>query len=207
MSNKELWEQRHKNSFGRFNRVTEFARFVYYNFLKDKKGKLLDLGCGKGADSIFFHYKGFNVTAIDYSSEAINQFNELQNMKNLFITSFVRDIREEFAFEDDCFDFVYSRLGLDYLNDIELKKIVLEIKKVLKSEGLLIFEIKSVNDIKYGKGKEIEKDMFEDEEGYARHFFSQDHIKEILNDFEIIFIDEKKLDNGNCYLDVIAKKK
>ena len=57
MLDKEHWESRHRESIGRYNRVTEFARFCYYNFLKEKKGELLDLCCGKGADSIFFHNK------------------------------------------------------------------------------------------------------------------------------------------------------
>ncbi|MBU0756768.1 MAG: class I SAM-dependent methyltransferase [Nanoarchaeota archaeon] len=207
MGNKELWEQRHKNSIGRYNRVTDFARFCYDNFLKNKKGKLLDLGCGKGSDSIFFHFKDFAVTAVDYSSEAIKQFNFQQNKNNLFITSLVKDMAEGFSFEDSSFDIVYSRLGLDYLTDEDTKKVFSEIKRILKSEGYFLFQVKSNNDQKHGQGKEIEKDMYEDEDGYARHFISQDYAKELLDGFEIIFMDEKKIANGNAYLDVIAKKK
>ena len=34
-----------------------------------KNGKVLDLGCGSGRDSLFFKTLGYNVTAIDGSAE------------------------------------------------------------------------------------------------------------------------------------------
>src|SRR3989344_8267783 len=138
MLNKDHWEKKHTESEGRYNRVTEYAKFCYYNFMKGRKGKLLDLCCGKGADAIFFHNKGLKVTAVDYSSEAIRQFNETQKRYELFLTSLVKDVSEPLPFENDSFDFVYVRAGLYYFTDEELKKILSEINRVLKSEGLLM---------------------------------------------------------------------
>ncbi|MBN1503359.1 class I SAM-dependent methyltransferase [Candidatus Woesearchaeota archaeon] len=203
---KEIWDNRHRKSIGRYNRITEFANFCFLNYLKGKQGKLLDLACGKGADSVFLHENGFTVTAIDYSSEAINQFNYIQRKKGVFITSLVRDIQEKLPFETDSFDYVFSRIGLGYFDDKTTKKIFSEIKRVLKSEGLLMFQVKSVNDRVYGSGKELEKDVYE-LSGYIRHFFSEDYARKLLKDFNIIYLEEKKLDNGNAYLDVIAEKK
>jgi SAM-dependent methyltransferase len=207
MNNKELWEERHKKTFNRFNRITDFARFCYEHFLYNKKGKLLDLGCGKGADSIYFHYKGFNVSAVDYSTEAISQFNFIQNQKRLFITSLVKDMTEPFSFEESSFDIIYSRLGVNYFDSETTKKLFSEIKRILKSEGLLLFQVKSSNDSSNGKGKKIEENVYEDDEGYMRHFFSQEYAKELLEGFEILFLDERKAESGNAYLDVVAKKK
>jgi ubiquinone/menaquinone biosynthesis C-methylase UbiE len=204
---KEFWEKRHKESVGRYNRVTDFARFCYYNFLKEKKGKLLDLCCGKGADSIFYHNKGFNVTSLDYSSEAIKQFNETQNRYNIFIANLVHDISKKLPFEDSSFDYVYIRLGLHYFTDKELKNILSKIKRVLKSEGLLMFQVKSTSDKDYGKGKEIEKDMYEDETGYVRHFFSKEYAESLLEEFNIVMIEERKIPNGSAYLEVVVEKK
>ncbi|MBD3204032.1 methyltransferase domain-containing protein [Candidatus Woesearchaeota archaeon] len=204
--NKKLWEIRHQNSRGRFNRVTEFAKFSYEHFLKSKKGTLLDLGCGKGADSIFFYENGFEVSCIDFSQEAIKQFNEIQNRKGVFITALVRDISERFPFEKESFDVVYSRLGLHNLKDEDLKNVFSEIKRVLKNNGILLLQTKSVNDKKYGRGNEIEDNIFKDELGFTRHFFSKEEIKDYLKDFLLIFLDEKKIDNGNAYLEICAQK-
>jgi ubiquinone/menaquinone biosynthesis C-methylase UbiE len=205
---KEHWEKKHKESEGRYNRVTDFARLSYYNFMKNKKkASVLDLCSGKGADSIFFHNKGLKVTSVDYSNEAIRQFNETQKRYEIFISSFVKDITEPLPFGDENFDYVYTRLGLYYFTDEELKKILPEIRRVLKSEGLLIFQVKSTNDKEYGKGKEIEKDMFEDETGYVRHYFSKEYTEELLKEFTIVMIEERKAENGGAYLEVVAEKK
>ncbi len=205
MLDKEQWEVRHRESKGRYNSVTQFAHLCVENFIK-KKGKLLDLCCGKGADSIFFHKKGLKVSAIDYSKEAINQFNDIQQINNVFITALVKDILEELPFEDESFDYVYSRLGLHYFTDKETKNIISEVKRVLKSEGLIMFQVKSTSDKNYGKGKEVEKDMYEDD-GYVRHFFSKEYAEDILDDFNLILNEERILDNGSAYLEVIAEKK
>jgi len=171
-----------------------------------KRAKVLDLCCGKGADSIFFHNKEMNVTALDYSSEAIKQFNDIQKRYEIFLTSMVMDISEEFPYENESFDFVYSRLGLHYFTDKVTRKVISEIKRVLKSEGLLMFQVKSINDKEYGKGKEIEKDMF-DEDGYIRHFFSKEYAESLLEGFNIIMMEERAIPNKSTYLEVIAEKK
>ena len=205
MLDKEHWEIKHKESYGKYHRVTDFARFCFYNFMKDKKGKVLDLCCGKGADAVFFYNKGFNVTAIDYSAEAIAQFNEKQKEYDVFISNLVKDISEGLPFEDNSFDYVYVRLGLHYFKDEKLREVVDEIKRVLKNSGKLMFQVKSTADKEYGKGEEIETDMYQDESGYIRHFFSKDYAVSILDGFNVIVNEERIIHNGSAYLEVIAQ--
>jgi len=205
-----MWEQRHKKSGLRFNRVTQFAKDIYYRYLKDQKGKMLDLGCGKGADSMFFHYKGFQVTALDFSQNAISTFNQIQQEKGLFISALVKDFTEELIYEDESFDVVYSRISLNYFTDEVTRGIFAEMRRVLKSEGLLIFQVKSVSDKDYGQGTQVDDDVFEKDDvpGYKRHFFSQAYVENLLSgDYEIVVLQELNIPNGNAYLNVIAKKK
>ena len=210
MNSKEMWEQRHKKTGFRFNKVTQFAKDIYYRYLKDRKGKLLELGCGKGADSMFFHYKGFQVSALDFSKNAISTFNQIQQEKGLFISALVKDFTEKLSYEDEYFDVVYSRISLNYFTDEITKNIFSEIERVLKSEGLFIFQVKSTKDKDYGQGTQVDDDVFEDEEieGYQRHFFSEEYVKELLHpQYKIIVIQELNIPNGNAYLNVVAKKK
>lgn len=70
-----------------------------------KRDKILDLGCGESRDASFLLNEGYNVTAIDYSNEAINKCNELTN--NKYQESFKQlDIFKDLL--DDKFKFIYS---------------------------------------------------------------------------------------------------
>lgn len=55
------------------------------NFLKkyncQEKDLILDLGCGEGRDAIFLLNEGYNVLAVDYSTNVILKCNELSNAK------------------------------------------------------------------------------------------------------------------------------
>ena len=53
------------------------------NYLNDK---ILDLGCGEGRDSIYLLDKGYNLLAVDYSTNVINKCNFLS--KNKYINNF-----------------------------------------------------------------------------------------------------------------------
>jgi len=151
--------------------------------------------------------KSIDAIGIDYSSEAIKQFNDIQKKYDIFVASLVQDITKGLSFEDETYDFVYARLSLHYFKDKQLRKIIADIKRVLKNEGLLMFQVKSTSSKEHGVGKEIEKDMFEDETGYTRHLFSKEYAEAILEGFNIVMIEERKIPNGNAYLEVIAEKK
>lgn len=63
----------------------------FFKFYKPK-GKLIDLGCGQGRDSIPLARLGYKVTGIDNSKYGINQMIEKSNHENLKITGLVGDV-------------------------------------------------------------------------------------------------------------------
>lgn len=67
--------------------------------------KILDLGCGEGRDAIFLLDKGYNLLAVDYSTNVINKCNFLS--KNKYINNFKQfDILEDTL--EDKFNYIYS---------------------------------------------------------------------------------------------------
>ena len=60
-----------------------FAKFTYAK-IKNKKGKILDIGCGNGRDSFFFNKKGYDVTGIDISQKAIQKNSKKKKKKISF---------------------------------------------------------------------------------------------------------------------------
>lgn len=69
-----------------------------------KNGKVLDLGCGQGRDSIPLARLGFEVSGIDNSKVGIEQMNQIAKAENLKLKGKIADI---FEFDDfDGYDFV-----------------------------------------------------------------------------------------------------
>ena len=63
----------------------------------EKKGRLIDVGCGQGRDAIPLARLGYKVTGIDFSKVGINQMIEKSKREGLDITGLVGDI---YTFDD-----------------------------------------------------------------------------------------------------------
>lgn len=161
--------------------ANNFAKRVYV-FLKDKKlSTILDLGSGNGKDSIYFSKKGYNVTALDFSQEALSSIK-----KRAPEVECIKKDLTKINFKDNSFDVIYAHLSLHYFDDKTTKKIFGKIFKILKPNGYLFVKCKSTDDALYGLGEKIGPDMYEKK--HIRHFFSKEYMKEILSDFKIIKI-------------------
>ncbi len=96
-------------------------------------GKILDLGCGQGRDSIPLARLGFDVTGIDNSKVGIEQMNQIAKTENLKLNGIIADIFEfdnfavyDFVLLDSMFHFAKN----DRKKETEfIKRIVSKIKK------------------------------------------------------------------------------
>lgn len=96
-------------------------------------GELLELGCGTGYDSNYLARRGFNVTAIDISEDAIQISKE--NNKNLDIKFVVGDFFTDIP--DNQYDIVYDRGFLhNYKN--RLSDIFEKLNDVMSENGKFI---------------------------------------------------------------------
>jgi ubiquinone/menaquinone biosynthesis C-methylase UbiE len=202
---KQHWNELHKqgNIDHYSNRPTKFAEEVLR--IAKPFSKFLELGCGTGNDAVAFARVGHTVLAIDFSEVAITK--NIERFKDVSNLAFeVLDISQSLKLEDNQFDVVYARLSLHYFSDEITKKAFQEIHRILKPNGLLCFICKSVKDPLYGKGEEIERDMFE-YKGHMRHFFSEEYAKECLDNFRIEKIEsgaELFYGNESAFVKVIA---
>ena len=181
MSEEEYWKTKWDNR--ELEEANDFARRSFSQ-IKDKDFKtLLDLGCGDGRDSLFFASEGLNVTSVDFSESGIKKLNELSKENGLNINAIQTDIRK-INFPDNSFDVIYAHLSLHYFDDEITTQIFEKLSRILKKDGLIFIKCKSVEDALYGKGEEIEKDMYK--KGHIRHFFSEEYMKEKLRNFKIL---------------------
>lgn len=151
---------------------------------------ILEIGCGLGTDAMHFSLAGYTVVATDVSEVVIASLQEKNKTSTAQFQ--VLDISQRTGFEDGTFDVIYARLSLHYFTDIVTKQMFKELHRILKPGGYLCFVCKSTKDDLYGKGIEIERDMFENNE-HVRHFFSEAYVRECLADaFTIVKLESSK---------------
>lgn len=119
---------------------------------------LVELGCGNGRDSLYFAKKGLSVTGIDASEVAIN---ELQKKNLLDNCIFICDdfVSAESIYQIQ-YDYCYSRFTLHAINAHQETQILKKAYDMLKENGYLFIEARSVNDKKYGAGQAVERNAF-----------------------------------------------
>ncbi|MBI2009339.1 class I SAM-dependent methyltransferase [Candidatus Saccharibacteria bacterium] len=173
-----------------------------------KRSKILELGCGVGGDAVFFTDKGHKVIATDVSDVVVEQ--NKRHFANTDVKFSVLDMRKPLPYKPESFDVVYVNLSLHYYSHDKTRKIVKEVAKVLKPDGIFAFACKSVDDFHYGKGDEVEKDVFVSEKGRVRHLFSIPYTRELLEGmFDIGYLDmveEEYNGQRSNILRCIAKK-
>ena len=146
-------------------------------------GKCLDLGCGIGQYSKKLMGYGYDVVSADISDIALNKVRDFnKNVVKL-------DMRNDLPFQNSEFDIVFANLSIHYFSDADTKKLLLEIKRILKENGLFIGSVNGIQGLKVIK----------------------DEAKEIeyLSIFKVLKIDEKEIKRFNHkknYITFIAEK-
>jgi ubiquinone/menaquinone biosynthesis C-methylase UbiE len=103
-----------------------------FTSLKGSHGRLLEVGCGIGVDSIQLARCGFDVTAVDLTESAIRVARQFAERRGVDV-DFVVGNAEGLDFPDASFDAVYSFGVLHHTPDIE--SAVAEVRRVLRPGG------------------------------------------------------------------------
>lgn len=91
-------------------------------------GKILDLGCGSGRDSLYFKQQGYSVTAVDGSVEMCRQTEKNIGQTVLHMTF------EEIDFDSE-FDGIWACASLLHVPSDEIVSVMTRIEKALKPSG------------------------------------------------------------------------
>ena len=160
-------------------------------YIKLLNGKeVLDLGVGKGYNSVLLSNFGFNVTGVDISKEYLKYIEENFDCSNLTLIN--KDVRE-FEIEKNKYDLILFSNVLHFIPKEDFLKIIKKIKENLKEDGLIYISVFSKED----PSSKLNKDF---KENTCISYFSKEEILDIFSDFTTILIsDEYSLDlvHGN----------
>lgn len=118
-----------------------FERYLSYG------ARILDLGCGSGRDSLYFHRRGYDVVAVDPSNAMCKKTRTIVDIPVITLGA------EDLAFNEE-FDGVWACASLLH---IPLERIEFALKAIfssLKDKGILYCSWK------YGGGERIENGRF-----------------------------------------------
>ena len=153
---------------------------------------IIDLGCGRGNDTLYLIEKGKEVIPCDFSEIAIEKikksFPQIKNV-NCF------DMTKGLPFEENYTDLIICDLSLHYFTEITTKKILDEISRVLTPNGKLLFRVNSINDVNHGAGQgiEVENHLYETADGTLKRFFDENDIKSNFKNWIILYVKEEKM--------------
>lgn len=186
----EEYDEETKDFWTRFP-VTIIENF--YNHIDGSK-KILDLGSGPGRDGLILKNKGLNVVCLDASIKMVDFCKE----KGLeAIQGDLLDI----PFEDNFFDGVWSYTSLLHIKKDQIDKAILEIKRVVKTNGVIGIGLIEGEGELYRESSGVNKPRW-----FA--FYTKNELEEIFekHNLEIIYF-EDFTPSSKKYLNYILRNK
>ncbi len=144
--------------------------------------RLLELGCGPGADAARLDADGFRVVAADLSPRSLGRAAERLGTGALLRV----DHGCPLPFRDGAFDVVVASLTLHYFTRAVTRVAFEEVRRVLRPGGVLLFRVNATDDIEHGAldGVEVERNVRTDpHEHYSslKRFFDEPDLLEVLD--------------------------
>lgn len=202
-----IWENEHKRPeflptleyIEPSSGVRKFVSFLNKVKFKPPK-KVVDVGCGKGRNTIYLAGLGYDVYGLDYIQYAINYTRKSAKKNNLLskIHLYTQDLGKKWPFQDNFFDLAvdcFSSIDIEIKGDRERYRD--ELFRTLKYGGYTLIMVVSVND-------EIEKEFLKNSPGTEKNTtiwpgtgkFQKDYdekeLRKFYEKFRIIDIKENK---------------
>lgn len=124
-----------KGNYEQFNMLSLIERFLGESNLEPSQSSALDIGCGTGGLACYLASRGFNVTAIDISTSAINEAKKQAASRGLKINFQVADLCRE-QLPQNTFDIITDNHFLHCIVFSDERQAVLQnIRQALKPHG------------------------------------------------------------------------
>lgn len=182
-----------------FHKLSQYQINKFVSMLP-KKAKVLDAGCGCGRDAEYFKEYGLDVTAID---AAKNMLEEAK--KRVKDVEFKKMNMMKTEFKNETFDGIWAAASLVHNEKNDIPKVLEELKRVLKKEGILYVSVKE------GDGEEIKKEEKYNNEPLPFFYYTLPEIEELIRQasFKILhcgFTKDLLKRKDTRWIDVYCKK-
>jgi len=170
--------------------LSEVAKFAAHILERTGAYSVLCPGCGTGECSAYLARRGFRVTAYDVSARTCVRVTRTAELLGVSVECFTDDVimpRRELRH----FDAVFSHNVLHQIRASQRRPLLRHFHRALRSGGILIVSVLSMEDERYGFGRELEEDTFDTGTGEGIHFYSAPELHAELSEFfEVTQIEE-----------------
>jgi ubiquinone/menaquinone biosynthesis C-methylase UbiE len=145
--------------------------------------RLLDLGCGTGADVVRLVEAGFDVTGLDFSRVALERARARVGERAKLVAA---DLAAGLPFADESFDAVMANVALHMFPDRITRRVFNDVWRVTRPRGLFVFHVNATEDRELRERRrpvvrEIEPNYVLEQAGQTVRFFSRDYLVELLS--------------------------
>lgn len=205
------WDEKFRSrAWGRYP-PEDLVRFMGRRFRSATKRavRVLEVGCGPGANAWFLHREGFAVHGIDVSPSAIALAKARLETENAGIPSPPPDLRvgnfSQLPWPDQTFDVVIDIFALYANTTPVITQALAEIARVLKPSGWVYSKLWGTQTTGFGEGIALEPATFDAiphgpcANMGVTHFFTQESALQIFGaHFEPVAIDRIQRDDASA---------
>ncbi|MDI3507704.1 class I SAM-dependent methyltransferase [Methanoculleus receptaculi] len=138
---------------------------------------VLELGCGNGKTLAALAQRSLHVIAVEISREALLL---ARRHPATAAAGFVLADARHLPFRDGVFDMVFLVHLAGHLPARDRLTLASEVRRVLAAGGALIFRAFSIEDMRAGKGVEVEPKTFRRGSGIITHYFTETEALELF---------------------------
>jgi ubiquinone/menaquinone biosynthesis C-methylase UbiE len=152
--------------------------------------RVLELGCGNGKTLAAMLERGWNVTAIDFSAQAVS-ISKKSAGPLLEADLCVADARS-LPFAGEQFDAVVAVHVLSHLYSGDRACAAAEAVRVVKPGGILYVSGFSIEDFRSGKGAVVEEGTMQRGSGICTHYFTETGLQDLFGNLTLKSIVTKR---------------
>ena len=153
--------------------------------------KGIDLACGSGRDCVYLTQQGWNMTAIDYSSVALEKLSLLASVNQREVNSINLDIEKNFSKLESSFENAFDLVvTVRYLH----RPILERLTNLIKVKGYIVYQTFLRGSEKFGSPKN------------PNYLLEEGELAKCFAGFEILLDDIKYLDDGRPTNRFIARR-
>ena len=179
MDQTDRWNDLYRSQTRAWRGVTDLGELPF-----DECARVLEVGCGNGKTMAALIERGFRVTGVDFSSEAVDACRRILGNDADVRCASVLDL----PFDDAEFDGATVFHVLENLDPGDVPKAVSELARVCKEGSFVKARVFSAGDLRSDKGERVSDDTVVRGNGIRYRYFTEDSLRDCFDGRECVSI-------------------